>query len=140
MPGESRVVQTIVDAGEVGRLAAVDMERGDRFQPGRFDPPPGPQQVNRVGDQARVLVGAEVATLGVERRTITRFVAPVLLQIQHYNIDRPVRERGVAWVPDQHPIRLQPIRVQHLGPTQKTRIQFGRHLHGIRCPVEGVIG
>jgi thymidine phosphorylase len=53
-------VQPEVDDGEVRRLAAVDVEQGDGVEVARIQPPVDLEQLGGVGDEAGVVVGAEV--------------------------------------------------------------------------------
>lgn len=115
MPGECRVVQPVVDAGEVGRLAPVHVERGDRFQSGSLDPLPGAQQVRRVSDEAGVLVGAKVAALGVEGRPVGRVIAPVPTRVEHDRVHRSKGKPGLVGVAREQAVGLQAGAVELVG-------------------------
>jgi hypothetical protein len=60
VPRIGGVVQPEVDDGEVRRLAAVDVEQGDGVEVARIQPPVDLEQLGGVGDEAGVVVGAEV--------------------------------------------------------------------------------
>src|SRR4051794_20566782 len=89
MPGEGRIVQSVVNAGEVGRLAAVDVEWRDRLSSGSLGGFPYLLQVSGVGDKAGVFIGAKVASLGVEGGSVGRFVASVPSWVEDDSVDRP---------------------------------------------------
>src|SRR5215472_11600933 len=75
VPGERRVVQSVVDQREVGRLAPVSVKRGDDLPSRILDRATDRQELSGVGDESRIIELPEVIALGVERRAVARVIA-----------------------------------------------------------------
>src|SRR5215470_18267990 len=101
MPGERWIVQPVVDQRKVGRLAPVTVERGDDLPTGILDRPEDRQQLDGVGDKARVIKLPEVLALGMECGTMARVVAAVLTGVQEDTVGRGERIPGRTGLGDQ---------------------------------------
>jgi len=131
VPGKGRVVEAKVDPGEVGRLAAVAVEDGHNLAPGVLDAAVGGQQVGGVGDEAGVVVAAEVVTLGLKRRPVPLVVAPVAAGVEKHHISGPKWAASGIGLGDQQPVGLQAGLVDLDGLVKESPAGLGGHDGGV---------